>query len=358
MNNQLYQKMLAEQKEFRDSLLRQSPEEILNHAVEYSTREDIVMEMEELDLSTERVSALLQSRTPLADVYKEFSNTETPHMDTIRDCIENRADYVLRQEKEARDALRNTPLYKYPGTYARENGELDTYRASYRANIACKEAIEKAINEHYADNRLGDGAVKQVADAFGYERMLYVLANTIRQKDWDERFSAGNKHWAQTIPIFENPDSFGYDRNRSFVVDRAHPGLTNLFTSQARHEYLLSLPLTKEDIKAEAISILSRLQNAKEPNSPSGTHFVAQVSPDFAARAGNKEMERLQKLLPFDSLSLCSLEGRKGIFAVISADENRFQKLRQRKPSIRAQLAVKPAPGKRTKAKVKEQEAR
>lgn len=48
-----------------------------------------------------------------------------------------------------------------------------------KANIACKEAIETAISEHY---RLGPEAVRQVAEQFGFDRTLYVLANTVRQK--------------------------------------------------------------------------------------------------------------------------------------------------------------------------------
>ena len=51
MNTALYEKMSAEQGKFRDWLLTQPPEEILNHAYEYTVREDMVMAMENLDLS-------------------------------------------------------------------------------------------------------------------------------------------------------------------------------------------------------------------------------------------------------------------------------------------------------------------
>ena len=42
--------MKAEQDKYRDWLLSQPPEEILNHTYEYTMREDIVMCMEELEL--------------------------------------------------------------------------------------------------------------------------------------------------------------------------------------------------------------------------------------------------------------------------------------------------------------------
>ena len=51
INTQLYEKMFAEQERYRDWLLHQPPEEILNHAYEYAIREDILMALESRDLS-------------------------------------------------------------------------------------------------------------------------------------------------------------------------------------------------------------------------------------------------------------------------------------------------------------------
>ena len=72
--------------------------------------------------------------------------------------------------------MKDIPVYRFPAEHARENGELELYRASNKANTACKEAIEKAISEHYCDNVLHREAVAQVAEQFGHERILYVLA--------------------------------------------------------------------------------------------------------------------------------------------------------------------------------------
>ena len=59
-----------------------------------------------------------------------------------------------------------TPIYLHSATYAHEHGELDQYRASHKANIACKEAIEQAIADNYRDNRLGSTCVQQVLQQF------------------------------------------------------------------------------------------------------------------------------------------------------------------------------------------------
>ena len=60
--------------------------------------------------------------------------------------------------------MKDVPVYRFPAEHARENGELELYRASNKANTACKEAIEKAISEHYCDNVLHREAVAQVAE--------------------------------------------------------------------------------------------------------------------------------------------------------------------------------------------------
>ncbi len=56
--------------------------------------------MSALELSDAQARALLKSKTPLADIYKEWDKTETHHMDDVREVIEARADAVIRAEKE------------------------------------------------------------------------------------------------------------------------------------------------------------------------------------------------------------------------------------------------------------------
>ncbi len=99
-NAELYDKMKAEQDKFRDWLLTQPPKEILNHTYEYTMREDIVMAMEEMELTPKQAKALLKSPCPLDDVFKEFKDREVEHMDTIRDSIETRANIVIKREAE------------------------------------------------------------------------------------------------------------------------------------------------------------------------------------------------------------------------------------------------------------------
>ncbi len=99
LQNKLYEKMATEQARYRNWLISQSSEEILNHAAEYTIREDIMMEVSVLELSEVHTKALLKSRTPLEDIYREWQNTETRHMEDIRDMIEARANAMIRTKQ-------------------------------------------------------------------------------------------------------------------------------------------------------------------------------------------------------------------------------------------------------------------
>ena len=81
LNTALYEKMATEQEKYRDWLKSQPPEEILHHTYEYTVREDIVMAMEELELTDAQAQALLESPSPLADVYRYFEKLETGYND-------------------------------------------------------------------------------------------------------------------------------------------------------------------------------------------------------------------------------------------------------------------------------------
>lgn len=128
-------------------------------------------------------------------------------------------------------AMDTAPLYTHTAMIARMHNELPQYRESLQANIACKEAIENAINDNYHDWRLDtQTALELVAAQFPVERIRYVLAATVQQKDWDGRISDDNKTWAKGIPVAD-------EQNRcQFVVDQCHPGLTDLFVKRFREE--------------------------------------------------------------------------------------------------------------------------
>ena len=155
--------------------------------------------------------------------------------------------------------LKDIPVYRHSAEYAIQHGEIEAYRDSFKANMDCREAIEKAIGDNYRDNRLDSRTTSvQLGQKFGMERVSYVLANTIRCKDHDGRISAGNKRWAAAIPVAEDRSEWGENRNLRFIVDRTNPGLVDLLVNQVRKD------LTKEQEAGEKKpSVLEKLQKSR-----------------------------------------------------------------------------------------------
>ena len=107
LNTQLYQKMYSEQKLYRAALLLMPPTEILNRAGEYVCRENILLSLEYNDLSSKQAQVLLNSATPLADVYQKLERAGgVTNMDRIWNAVEARANEVIRAKffESQRDA--------------------------------------------------------------------------------------------------------------------------------------------------------------------------------------------------------------------------------------------------------------
>lgn len=239
LNTALYKKMFAEQGNFRNWLLTQPPEEILRHAYEYTIREDILLAQEIDSLEYGQAAALMDKPSLLSDLFEKYTKLETDYMETIQDFLKSQADIALQ-------AQRTLPVYRHSAEYAIEQGELDIYYVSHDANLACSKAIETAIAEHYGDNRLNKACVHQVVEQFGYDRTFYVLAATVRGKDWDGRISNANKEWARSIPIIEDGEESNRSYNFDFLLDFCPLGLTNIFIDIARHDYSRTQQLAKE----------------------------------------------------------------------------------------------------------------
>lgn len=212
----LCDQLRAEQDEYVNMLMQESVTSILSHSWEYAAREDILHALLETELSDLQTMALLESAHPLEDLYNAWANKETDVMEQLWRSIEETSNAA--------------------------------WRNSLKQSIACKEAIEEAIHKHYHDNRLNSkAAVSEVVDVFGYDRVLLVLATTVNYKDWDARFSVKNKEWAGSVPVYNAPYYGCGNAVARYVVDKAHPGLVDLFLTTARTAYSTELERMRND---------------------------------------------------------------------------------------------------------------
>lgn len=95
-NTQLYQKMFTEQECFKFHLMTLSPAQIVDHAYEYTIREDILLSLEYNNLTAKQASALLQLDSPLAAIFQKYDSPKNRHMDDIWNAVEGRANAALR----------------------------------------------------------------------------------------------------------------------------------------------------------------------------------------------------------------------------------------------------------------------
>ena len=216
---QLEAKMNTEFDTYRNWLLTQSPEEILNHANEYNAKQEIMAALSDADLSPAQIETLLRSPCPLEDVFKDYQQMDffsDPVWD-FREFITLRADDVMKRQ-------RAVPIYTGALQEAKERNELGVFEASAEADENCKTAIENAIARNYDGSRLNTkAAISEVREQFGEKRMVRVTASLIANRQHDGRISPENKTWAERNAT-----------TKKVFTDRTHSGLLDIFATRLR----------------------------------------------------------------------------------------------------------------------------
>lgn len=93
------------------------------------------------------------------------------------------------------------PLYRHSLKEAVRHEEKDLWRESYKISCDCARAIERSIAENYDGKKLGPDLAEPIIQQYGFNRVNWVLANTVQQKKEDGRISPENRQWAETFPI-------------------------------------------------------------------------------------------------------------------------------------------------------------
>lgn len=215
---QLEAKMTEEFNTYRAWLLQQPPEEILKHAYEYSVKQDIILNVADADLSPAQIETMLRSPCPLEDVFKEASYSDMSDYNSFLSfCLAERADAEIAKQ-------RAVPIYDGTAREAKEQGELDKFKASRRADSDCRDAIENAIVRNYDGSRLNTkAAIAEVREQFGEKRLTRVTASLIANRPHDARISPENRAWADKKAI-----------SKEIGSGHTHPGLLDIFASRLR----------------------------------------------------------------------------------------------------------------------------
>lgn len=215
---QLAEKMTAEFNTYRDWLLKQPPEEMLNHAYEYTTKENLLNVLGDTDLKPQQIETLLRSPCPLEDVFKDCVHIDQSDYNyTLKVLIDQRAD--IEMEKQ-----RAIPIYNGSAREAKERGEAEKFKASRQADSDCREAIESAIARNYDGSRLNTkAAIAEVREQFGEKRLTRVTASLIVNMPHDARISPENMAWAEKNAA-----------TRKVCTNCTHSGLLDIFAARLR----------------------------------------------------------------------------------------------------------------------------
>ncbi len=84
----VYNKCYDEYTEYLRALLALTPPAIAERAYGLVIRKDILLALEDYELSLSQIISLLSSSTPLEDIFHVYEDLETDHMDIIRACID------------------------------------------------------------------------------------------------------------------------------------------------------------------------------------------------------------------------------------------------------------------------------
>ena len=122
-------------------------------------------------------------------------------------------------------------VYPYDFQNAIDCTETSYYHGSRKRNTECARAIDGAIHvscckPNYYNLEL---AAMSVIHAYGFARVMAVLAYQLQRSDWDGRYSRANKDWAKGCSL-PKPAFSG-------AVLNAHPTLIEDFTSYVRKLY-------------------------------------------------------------------------------------------------------------------------
>ena len=85
--------------------------------------------------------------------------------------------------------------------YGERDENQEAYSESHTLNSECAKKLEKALDEHFNGYNFDVNAVLDDMKEYGDERTSIILANTLRLREGDGRFSAANREWAQNIDL-------------------------------------------------------------------------------------------------------------------------------------------------------------
>lgn len=94
--------------------------------------------------------------------------------------------------------------------------------------VECKKAIEKGISENFDGMHLEKGFEDDILKQYGLGTVKQVLALTVREKEYDGRFSPDNKAWANEVGLVD------VGSGKTMFIVESHPAVLDGFINRIR----------------------------------------------------------------------------------------------------------------------------
>ncbi len=121
-------------------------------------------------------------------------------------------------------------LYYHSLADAKQFGEIDLWRESRKENIRCAKAIDEAIRNGFDGMHLDGECVKPILEEFGFQRVKWVLSNTLHELAHDGRFLQSNRKWLSDTYV---PKDGG---NYEFTA-KSHPAVLDGFIGMVKKQW-------------------------------------------------------------------------------------------------------------------------
>lgn len=99
-NELLYEKVQAEYDAFIEELKRMTPEQVIDKAYQKVVKENMVMAIQDMELTPSEAKALCREKYPLDRMYQEWLDTDVSGMQMLKDSIDDTAKQAVKEMKE------------------------------------------------------------------------------------------------------------------------------------------------------------------------------------------------------------------------------------------------------------------
>lgn len=96
----LYEKVQAEYDNFIEKLKQMTPEQVIEKAYEKVAKENMVMAIQDKELTLSEAKALCREQYPLDRMYQEWLDTDVSKMQMLKDSIDETAKKAVKEMKD------------------------------------------------------------------------------------------------------------------------------------------------------------------------------------------------------------------------------------------------------------------